>query len=173
MKTRLVVLAVAALVAWGLKRHYASARVEDLGWIVAPTARLAGVATGTTFALQPGEGYVSRDRLFLIEKSCAGVNFLVAAFGMLVLARIGRVWSLRSAAQVLGASLLAGYGAAVLANAVRIAAAVWLTAHPLASLTAADAHRVEGVAVYFVGLVLLHEAARRFDGRMQAAGGAS
>ena len=47
--------------------------------------------TGTTFAWQPGEGYFSRERLFLIEKSCAGINFMIAAFGMLVLALLHRV----------------------------------------------------------------------------------
>ena len=86
MKTRLVVLAVAVLIAWGLKRHYADARADDLAWILSPTARLVGVMTGTTFAPQPGEGYFSRERLFLIEKSCAGINFMIAAFGMLVFA---------------------------------------------------------------------------------------
>ena len=31
MMMRLVVLAVAVLIAWGLKRHYADARADDLG----------------------------------------------------------------------------------------------------------------------------------------------
>ena len=58
MKTKLCVLAVAALVIWGMKRHYADARADDLWWILSPTARLVGVMTGTAFAAAPGEGYV-------------------------------------------------------------------------------------------------------------------
>jgi len=121
--------------------------------------------THTSFAPQPGEGYFSRDRLFLIEKSCAGINFMIAAFGMLMLALLHRVGSRFSAARVLSVSLLASYSAAVLVNAVRIAIAIWLGAHPVAlsAFSAAGVHRVEGIAVYFGGLVLLYELVRRLD----------
>jgi hypothetical protein len=49
---------------------------------------------------------------------------------------------------------------------------MWLAAHPdsWSALTAADVHRLEGVIVYFGGLVLLHEAATQFDRRVLAAG---
>jgi len=40
-----------------------------------------------------------RDRLFLIGNSCAGINFMVAAFGMLMLALLHRVGSGLSAAR--------------------------------------------------------------------------
>ena len=163
MKLRLAAIAAAAAIAWGLKRHYADARVEDLTWILGPTSRLAGAMTGVTFVPQTGEGYFSREHLFLVAKACAGVNFMVAAFGMVTLALLHRVRSLASAAGVLGASLLASYGAAVLVNATRIAAALWLAAHPVPVLSAADVHRLEGIIVYFGGLALLYEIVRRLD----------
>lgn len=167
MKMKLCVVAVAALIAWGMKRHYADARSDDLAWILSPTARVVGVMTRTTFVLQPGEGYLSRDRLFLIEKSCAGINFMVAAFGMLVLALLHRVGCRISAVRVLGVSLLASYSTAVVVNAVRIAVAMWLADHPVALSTfrASDVHRVEGIVVYFGGLVLLYELVQRLDRR--------
>lgn len=165
MKTKLLLLAGAASIAWGLKRHYADARVEDLWWILAPTARLAGLLTGTAFEMQAGEGYFSRDRLFLIEKSCAGVNFLIAAFGMLMLTLMDRVASPMSALRALGLGLAGGYLAAVVVNAVRIAGATWLAAHPLprSVISAADGHRLEGIIVYFGGLLLLHHLVQRSD----------
>jgi exosortase K len=165
VKMKIWVMAGAVLIAWGLKRHYAAARADDLWWILSPVAQLVGVMTRTSFALQPGEGYFSRDRLFLIEKSCAGINFMIAAFGMLVLALLHRVGSRFSAARVLSVSLLASYSAAVLVNAVRIAIAMSLGAHPpaLSAFSAADVHRVEGIMVYFGGLVLLYELVRRLD----------
>ena len=165
MKMKICVLACAGLIAWGLKRHYAVARADDLWWILSPVARLVGVMTWTSFAVQAGEGYFSRDRLFLIEKSCAGINFMIAAFGMLMLALLHRVESSFSAARVLTVSLLASYSAAVLVNAVRIAIAMSLGVHPaaLSGVSAADVHRVEGVVVYFGGLVLLYELVRRLD----------
>jgi exosortase K len=167
MKTRLVVVGTALLIAWALKRHYAEARADDLWWVLTPTARLAGVITGAAFEMQPGEGYLSRERMFLIEKSCAGVNFIIAAFGMLMFARFHHVASPLSAARLLAASVLVAYLVTVMVNTVRIAIAMWLAAHPVArsTLSAAEVHRIEGIVVYFGGLVLLYELTVRFDRR--------
>ncbi len=165
MKAKLLVLAVVALVVWGLKRHYSDARADDLWWILTPTAQLVGTVTGVGFIQAPGEGYVSHERLFLIEKSCAGINFMAAAFLVLVFTIFRRVTSAASVALVLIGSLSAAYVAAVLVNTARIAIALWLSAHPvsLQVLTAADVHRLEGIAIYFVGLTVLHELARWLD----------
>ena len=172
MKTRLAFALIAILIAWGLKRLYADARPDDLSWILGPTARLVSAATGETFVRQAGEGYFSRERLFLIEKACAGVNFMIAAFAMLVVGLFHRVESRVEAMRVLGASLLASYLAAVVVNTVRISIAMWLASHPaaLSTFSAADVHRVEGITVYFAGLVLLYELVRRVEGRVVAFG---
>jgi len=160
---KLCVLTVALLVMWGMKRHYADARADDLWWILSPTARVVGAVTGSAFAMGPGQGFLSRDRLFLIEKSCAGINFIIAAFGMLTFASRRHIGSCISGARVLGVSLFASYSAAVLVNAVRITIAMWLAGHPtvLSGLSASEVHRVEGIAVYFGGLMLLYEVAQR------------
>jgi exosortase K len=169
VKTKLCVLAGAVLVAWGLKHHYAVAGADELWWILTPIARAVGVATGAAFQSIPGEGYVSRERLFVIEKSCAGVNFMIAAFAMMVSTFYHRITSGISGAYVLVASLVASYGAAVFVNATRITVAMWLAAHPLAASSAADIHRLEGIAVYFAGLVVLYEIALRLDRSVVAA----
>jgi exosortase K len=173
MRPKLGVLGVMVLFAWAMKHHYADARADDLRWILTPTTQLVGVLADTTFAWQTGEGYFSRERLFLIEKSCAGVNFMVAAFAMLILGLLHRVRSGASAVQVVAVSLLASFAAAVLVNATRIAVALWLGEHPaaLASFNAADVHRVEGIVVYFGGLVLLSALVRRVDRGGVLAGG--
>src|SRR5262245_54453238 len=147
MKTKLFAIAGTLLIAWALKHHYSAARADDLLWILTPTTRVVGVVTGADFILQPGEGYFSRDRMVLIEKSCAGVNFMIAAFAMLVFALLHRVRSAVSGAGVLCSSLAAGYAAAVVVNAGRIALAMWLVAHPGAvpAIGAADLHRLEGI----------------------------
>ena len=165
MKTKLAVLLAAVLMAWSLKRHYSAAGVDDLLWILTPTARLVGVVSGATFTLQEDEGYLSREHLFLIEKSCAGVNFMIAAFVMLVFALLRRASSPAPGVRVLAVSFVTAYAAAVLVNTVRIAVAMWLAAHQamLPALSAADVHRVEGIVVYFGGLVGLYEIARRLD----------
>jgi exosortase K len=168
----MAVIAITAAIVWGMKRHYADAGADDLWWILTPTARVVGAMTGAAFVAVPSEGYVSHERLFIIEKSCAGINFLVAAFGMLVLALFHRIESGRQALSLLGASLLASYGAAILVNATRITIAMWLADRPLAlsTVTSAQVHRLEGIVVYFAGLVLLYELARRLERRPGLAG---
>jgi exosortase K len=165
VKTKLCVLAVVVLAVWGMKRYYTNARADDLWWILTPTARLAGAMTGTAFAMTPGEGYFSPEHLFLIEKSCAGINFMIAAFGMVTFALFHRVESWLSGARVLAMSLSASYSATALVNAARIAIAMRLAAHPVAvsTLTPAQVHRVEGIVVYFGGLMLLYELVQRCD----------
>ena len=165
-------MTVVALAVWGMKRYYADARPDDLWWILSPTAHLAGAVTGVRFVTAPGEGYVSLDHLFLIEKSCAGINFMIAAFVMTMFALFHRATSGVSVARVLGASLLASYMAAVLVNAARIVIALWLAAHPIAAtaLSAAQVHRVEGIIVYFGGLMLLYAAVQRLDRGVVMAG---
>jgi exosortase K len=159
MKTKLCVLVVVALIAYGLKRHYADASTDALSWMLIPTAHMVSAVTGVAFTAVPGEGYFSAERMFLIEKACAGVNFMIAAFAMVAFALLHRIRSLRSGAAVVAVSLAGSYVAAVVVNTVRIAIALWLAAHPVtfASLTAADVHRLEGIVVYFGGLLLLYE----------------
>jgi exosortase K len=165
-------IGAAALVIWGLKRHYAEAGADDLWWILSPTARLVEILTGTDFVAVGSEGYVSHERLFVIEKSCAGVNFVVAAFGMLVFALFQRVRSSISGACVLGASLLAAYAGAVAVNAARITTAMWLAdgSIALSALSPAQVHRIEGIAVYFAGLVVLYELVHRIERSAAAVG---
>ena len=173
MTIRVCVVAIAALAAWGLKHHYAVGSADDLRWSLWPTAQLTGVVTGTTFVPSPGEGYLSHERLFLIEKSCAGVNFMIAAFGMLVMAGLWRIDSAASAVHAFNTSLLVAYAAAVLVNATRIVVAMSLAAHPGAwiGLEAGEIHRLEGVVVYFGGLLLLYEMAERWRGGAPAIDG--
>ena len=162
MKTRFILLFAALTIASALKRHYSQAAPDDLLWILTPTARLVSVVSDATFTLEPGEGYFAREQLFLIGKACAGVNFMIAAFVMLVWAFVPHARSLRTVLGVLGLCLVAGYAAALVVNTVRIAIAMWLAAHPavLSAFAAAEVHRVEGIVVYFAGLVALCEMAR-------------
>jgi exosortase K len=173
VKAKLCVVVVVALLVWSMKRYYADSRPDDLWWILSPTASLVGATTGTAFMMAPGEGFVSHERLFLIEKSCAGINFMIAAFGLLVFARFHRVASTISASAVLAIALVGSYLAAVLVNAARIVIAMWLAAHPVALpiMTRADAHRLEGITVYFGGLVLVYELVQRLDRRIVHAAG--
>jgi exosortase K len=165
--SRAAVLAVIALALWGLKRHYADAEVEDLRWIRWPTGRLVALATGSSFEFEGGAGYICRRHLFLIEKSCAGVNFMIAALGMTGLAFVRAGGRGAAIAWRLGQGVLLSYAATVLVNTLRILVALWLASANLGAgwWTAARIHRLEGIVVYFAGLLVLDRVAR---GRAEA-----
>ena len=151
-------LTVIAFALWGLKHHYATAEVGELAWILKPVATLSGLVSGATFEWEPGSGYLSRELLFLIAKPCAGINFMLAALGMVGFLMSERALSWRAGAALTAESVVVGYAATVLANTMRIVVAFWLSAHPVATSwwTAARIHRLEGVTVYFGALVALH-----------------
>ncbi len=67
-------------VALGLKFHYSRAGSDDLEWILKPTAGLCQLITSVEFEYESGSGYISRERRIIIAPSCAGVNFMIAAF---------------------------------------------------------------------------------------------
>jgi len=165
MKRTLAILLLVALAMWGMKRYYADASVDELQWILGPTATLVTALTGVRFEWEPGQGYLSRERFFLIAKACAGINFMIAAFAMVAVVRGRRVRSCSASAVVLLWCVVASYLAAVCVNAARIAVAMWLAAHPagFAGMTAAQVHRVEGIACYFAGLVLLYQLVQYAD----------
>src|SRR5215470_16142125 len=149
MKFKIALAVVLLGRAWTLKRYYAGASADDLRWMLGPTTALVSTVTGRAFVIEPGAGYLSREQLFLIEKSCAGINFLIAAFVMLAFVLRGRAVNVRSSAAVVAVSLALGYAAAVIVNTVRIAIAMWLArrAGPIAGLSPAGVHRLEGIVV--------------------------
>lgn len=163
---RAAVLAVMALAMFALKRHYSTAEVEDLRWILWPTSTLVALVSGSAFEFERGAGYLSREHFFVIEKSCAGLNFMIAALGMIGF-RLSRdagrarpgAWIV---AQSVAQSVALSYAAAVLVNTLRILVAIWLSSADLPSgwWTAPRVHRLEGIAVYFGALMVLNQMAR-------------
>jgi exosortase K len=159
---RAAVLAVMALAMFALKRHYSTAEVEDVRWILWPTSTLVALVTGSAFEFERGAGYLSREHFFVIEKSCAGLNFMIAALGMIGFALSRHAGRWRDSAGILARSVVLSFVAAVLVNTLRILVAIGLSSVDLASgwWTAPRIHRVEGVAVYFGGLMVLNRMAR-------------
>jgi len=158
MKPKVAMAALVAAIMWWLKDYYAEAPVDHLRWILTPTAALVTALTRVPFEWIAGEGFLARERLFLIAKVCAGINFMIAAIGLVAWTLRRRATSYAAAAGVALVSVATAYAAAVVINGLRIA---WALAAPAAG---ASAHRLEGIAVFFCGLVLLNELMRRCEG---------
>ncbi len=152
LRTFFYLFAVAAI-AGAMKWHYSSANVNDLRWVLAPTALVVEMATGANFEFESYSGYMSADRTFLIATPCAGVNFLIVCFLMFGWLNVGEGKLTR-----LPVLMIVAYGWTILANAARILIAMRM--HSLGWLDgSADAewwHRVEGIFVYFLFLIGLY-----------------
>ena len=72
------------LIALSLKQYYSQASAEALGWILKPIAGLVAYITGDEFSFKAGTGYICDTQRVIIAPACAGVNFMLMAFGMSV-----------------------------------------------------------------------------------------
>jgi exosortase K len=148
-----VQLVVLLLCALALKFHYSTATVNELRWILAPTAWFVELLSGKSFEFESYTGYMSSDHTFVIAAPCAGVNFLITAFLMLGLTRL---WRDRSAVirwYLIPSIAAMAFVATLIANTSRI----WLALNDvrISWLSANQQHRLEGIVVYFGFLVLL------------------
>ncbi|HEY0512702.1 MAG TPA: exosortase K [Thermoanaerobaculia bacterium] len=143
----------ALLAAFGLKLGYSRAAVEDLWWILVPTARAVGWLRGETLTLGPAIGWVAPDGSYVIAPACAGVNFMILALTVSVL---GFAHRLRSPGRRLLwwlASLCGAWALTIAVNTLRIVTAVELyRLHLPAGITPEQAHRLLGVVLYLGAL---------------------
>ena len=147
--------------AYTLKSFYSTATVNDLRWILAPTTFLVETITGQSFTFESHAGYMSSDHTFLIAASCSGVNFLMISFLVLTL---GKLWRERKMSWTfVPLAALAAYSTTLLANTVRIVIALWMHASnfQIAGFDSDELHRIEGIVVYFLFLLLLFIAGER------------
>ena len=155
----------AGLAAYGLKLHYSRASVEDLAWILAPTAQALGWLRGESLELSPA-GWMAPDGSYFIAPSCAGVNFMILVLTVSVLGFTHRMRSPGSRLAWWLAALSGAYLLTIGVNTARILAAVELyRAGSVFGLTPEQAHRLLGTVLYLGALwgvfVLLDRLTRR------------
>lgn len=74
--------ALLLLLAFGLKLHYRLSDNDSVRWILLPTAVVVELYSGSSLHYVPGEGYFNQEHRYVINKSCAGINFLVTCLLM-------------------------------------------------------------------------------------------
>ena len=149
---------LALAIAYGLKDLYSTGTVEELRWILRPTAVAVGALTGTPFVEEAHAGYFSRELRFMIAPGCAGVNFLIVSMCMTVFGLVSTGRRLYHKAGLFVVGVAAAYGATVIANTCRILIAIRLHRRTvsLGRLTFDELHRLEGITVYFLALSILY-----------------
>lgn len=74
----------AGLVTMVMRCFIRTSDTDVLKWILAPTARWAGILGGISFEYMPHQGYVNHGYQFLIAASCSGIRFMLLTFLMLL-----------------------------------------------------------------------------------------
>jgi exosortase K len=163
-----VILAVAAAVA--LQNWYVRAALDDLRWILAPTAFLTGLFSGTPYFSDPVHGYVDPGMTVAIGKNCSGVNFFVTAFLLGVLSTVHRFRSFGGRMAVLAGVAVSSFLLTVIANASRItgAVAVLTLRLPWRWPGKESIHLAEGMAVFVSFLVLYYFMTQYVTGRIKS-----
>ena len=168
MKIRIFCYCFALLAAYGLKAHYSRATSDGLDWILRPTTALVERVSGLEFEYERGEGYLSRERRIIIAPACAGVNFMIAAFGMTLFSFLHLMPTAATTLLWTMGSLLGAYLLTIAVNALRIVIALHLYASGILFFCASPAqlHRLEGIVVYLTALCLFFWLAGRVARRL-------
>jgi exosortase K len=153
-----IFILLAIMIAFGLKHHYSRASVEDLNWILAPTVEFVELLSGITFEQEAYTGFISKTHRIIIAKSCAGVNFLIIAFCMLIFSRVQATKSVGAKILLFIKSIIIAYFLTIIVNTLRIILAIYLFNADIYGgwLTREMLHRIEGTAIYFIFLCFLY-----------------
>jgi exosortase K len=168
---RLIAQSIAVLVcAFAVKQYYSTASVDQLKWILTPTTACVELLSGESFQFESHSGYISADRRFLIAASCAGVNFLLTAFLMLAARKLLFDCRSKVAWSFIPASLLTAYFVTIIANTTRILLALQLQQMDvkIGRLNPGEIHRLEGIVVYFLFLLVLFLASEQINGEVNS-----
>jgi exosortase K len=150
--------ALCAAIAYGLKYHYSRASVDDLLWILSPTAGLVEWLSGVSFIYDPSKGFVNAVRGIAIAPACGGVNFLIIAFVMSFFSFGNRYATWKSRVKWLVVSLLLSYAMTLAVNSIRICVSIESITHGFHGgwLTQDRVHRIEGVVINFFVLAVFY-----------------
>ena len=151
------------VVAGALKFFYSHAGPDELNWILGPTTRFVEILSGIHFEREFRVGWISHSGRMIVGPSCAGLNFLIIAFSTLLFTLGHRHGGLKARSAWLAASLGMAYLLAIAANALRILVAIILFDANIYGgfVTPERVHRVEGVMVYSLSLLLFFLALER------------
>ena len=149
---------IVLLIALGLKYHYSRARIDDLGWILSPTARMVERMSNVRFEKEQDKGFVSREYRVIIAPSCSGVNFLIIAFGTAAFLGCYRLRSTRSKIVWIGSSAVTAYSLTIMVNTVRIIVSIYTFHSDMCHgwMTPERLHRIEGIFIYFFFLCVFY-----------------
>ena len=141
-----------------LKFGFTNADANDLQFLLAPTAKLVGILTGSQAVYLPENGYYYENLNIVIEKSCSGFNFWVLCF--LVFVYLGLKYFDKHLHKILtiATALFGAYLLTIFANTSRIVASIVVRNQTVGIFPDKQPliHETVGITTYFSLLVLTY-----------------
>ena len=171
--SRIFPAATAMLIMLALKRHYSLATADQLNWILAPTATLLAWLTPAHPVYESGVGYADFAHGIIVAPACAGVNFMIMAFGLGALCGLVKIRRISSMWAWLPISLAGAFGYTIIINTARIFLSMVLYKADIYDgwMTIERIHRFAGIGLYlsalwifFMGCQCLMQCCRRSRG---------
>lgn len=138
--------------------HNSTLSVDNYQWILQPLTALVSSFSGQSFQYQTGVGWLNQSQSILINQSCAGLNFMLIAYGLLlllVLPSIKRV-AIYGIACLIAVPITYCWG--LLANCSRILSAMLLQKTAYTNQIGSEnlLHLGVGIAVYLLFLIFYY-----------------
>ncbi|MGD9369369.1 MAG: exosortase K [Desulfobacteraceae bacterium] len=168
-----ILAAVATLLTMlALKRHYSLATPDQLEWILAPTAKLVAWLTRAHPVHESGVGYVDFTRGIIVAPACAGVNFMIMAFGLAALCGLAKVRRLAAILVWPAVALSCAYGYTLVINALRIGLSMVLYEADIYGgwISAERVHRLMGIGLYLSALWIFYRSLQFMLSRISKGG---
>lgn len=162
-----ILYSMGLLAALAVKYGFSRASSDDLLWLLTPTALFVECLTGIAFVHESPVGFVNAQGGIVIATVCSGMNFMILSFCMLVFSFLHRFEQTKRKWQWFAFSIFTAYIFTLVVNGARIAVSIYLIAHDVQYgwLTPDRLHRLAGIAVYFIGLLLLYLIADRITAK--------
>ncbi|MFZ5967770.1 MAG: exosortase K [Bacillota bacterium] len=154
----IIIYLISIMIVGGLHILYQYGSLETLLFMLKPVTLIVQWFLGTAFIYHREIGFVSSQYQINIGRACAGINFFVTVYLMLVFSFIQRMKDKKSKAWAAVLFLLSSYGITILANASRIIGAVFImnTGVFLDEKQAKLMHQSIGIIFYVTFLMLAY-----------------
>ncbi len=137
----------------GLKFLLSLADIDDLQYFLFPTVKLTQLFTGLSFHWVDNEGFYNPSHQILINRACAGTNFLILTLGILLYKNRGSSFGIPLIIYLLCATI----SCAVLVNFCRIYISLALMpAFQKWNLLTENMHLFTGGLIYVFSLLIIH-----------------
>lgn len=137
-----------------LKAWYTQTSSDELLFLLSPTNKLVSVFTASGFSYIKGSGYFHPEFNILIEKSCAGFNFLILCYLISYITCLQHLNSIPKKWTALPICLLCSYFITIAVNTSRILISIYLSTNKNVLTNISSFHQLQGTFIYLFFLLL-------------------